>query len=72
MWNYLTYDLCGMDEKQILGTGECRRCEQEMEIQVQERARARQKMKQLEDRIREEGSGPRFHDVFPSSPEKHL
>ena len=66
-------NLCGMDEKQITGTGYCRRCEQESEIQVQEmKARAKQMVKQLEDRIPEEGSGPRFHDVFPSSPEQHL
>ena len=50
--------------------GDCRRCEQEREIQVQKmKARARQRIKQLEDRIREEGSGPRFDDVPPSSPE---
>ena len=36
------------------------------------KARARQKSKQLEDRIREEGSGPRFDDVPPSSTEQHL
>ena len=60
-----------MDEKQITGTGYCRRrCEQEREIQVQEmKARAKQRIKQLEDRIREEGSGPRFDDVPQSSPE---
>ena len=33
------------------------------------KARARQRIKQLEDRIREEGSGPRFDDVPQSSPE---
>ena len=55
-----------MDEKRIPGTGY--RCEQEKEIQVRKmKARARQRVKQLEDRIREEGSGPRFHDVPPSS-----
>ena len=31
------------------------------------KARARQRIKQLEDRICEEGSGPRFDDVLPSS-----
>ena len=48
--------------------GDCRRCEQEREIQMQ-KMKARQKIKQLEDRIREEGSGPRFDEVPQSSPE---